>query len=88
MLNLSSISPRYHLKQHVAHIYTSLWCCGSSTDDAVTYQLIIDGLSEVLPPEVSLDHIKGSAITAGDLLSLYNLLQILLELFNIKINGQ
>ena len=54
----------------------------------MTYQLIIDGLSEVLPPEVSLDHIKGSAITAGDLLSLYNLLQILLELFNIKINGQ
>ncbi|XP_065898358.1 centrosomal protein of 95 kDa-like isoform X2 [Dysidea avara] len=55
-------------------------------DDSVTYQLIIDGLSEVLPPEVSLDHIKGSAIAAGDLLSLHNLLQILLELFNVKKN--
>ena len=42
----------------------------------------------MLPPEVSLDHIKGSAIAAGDLLSLHNLLQILLELFNVKKNGQ
>ena len=53
-------------------------------DDAAVYQTIINGLSEILPPEISLSHITGSNISNGDSLSLRNLLQILHELFNIK----
>ena len=46
--------------------------------------MIINGLNEMLPPEISLSHITGVNIANGDMLSLRNLLQVLHELFNIK----
>ena len=58
------------------------------SDDATCYQLIINGLSEVLPPGISLSHIRGVNIANGDVLSLRNLLQILHELFTIKNAGK
>ena len=57
-------------------------------DDANCYQLIINGLSAALSPEISLTHVTGVNIANGDTLSLRNLLQILHELFMIKNTGR
>ena len=53
------------------------------TSEAVKCQAIVNALNRHLAPHVNLDHIRGIAIAALDLLALKNLLDIFAVLFHL-----